>query len=183
MVHFSSFAILVYQRVTRFRCESSDPNCHALWPCLRLNLQLVKELFQATWDAGLGGAPPTTFFGTPCPKLRKKKMSPPPFLVENPLPKATDKKNKCWYFCFLNGFFCPTVDGSEILPPLFTDPEKTWVSNNSIATYWTGSVGKVPLYFWWIPLKHLASKKSLSSTDPSGGSCYLSGSDNLTQPS
>ena len=23
----------------------------------------------------------------------------------------------------------------------FTDPEKTWVSNNSIATYWTGSVG------------------------------------------
>ena len=23
----------------------------------------------------------------------------------------------------------------------FTDPEQTWVSNNSIATYWTGSVG------------------------------------------
>ena len=25
--------------------------------------------------------------------------------------------------------------------PCFTDPEKTWVSNSSIATYWTGSVG------------------------------------------
>ena len=25
--------------------------------------------------------------------------------------------------------------------PRFTDPEKTWVSNGLIATYWTGSVG------------------------------------------
>ncbi len=29
-------------------------------------------------------------------------------------------------------------------------PKKTWVSNSSIATYWTGSVGKVPFNFWWI---------------------------------
>ena len=29
-----------------------------------------------------------------------------------------------------------------------TDPS-TWVSNSSIATYWTGSVGKVPFNFWW----------------------------------
>ena len=30
--------------------------------------------------------------------------------------------------------------------------KKNMVSNNSsIATYWTGSVGKVPLNFWWIP--------------------------------
>ncbi len=32
-----------------------------------------------------------------------------------------------------------------------TDPEKNWVSNSSIATYWTGSVGKVPFNFWWKP--------------------------------
>ncbi len=30
-----------------------------------------------------------------------------------------------------------------------TDPEKTWVSNSSIVTYWTGSVGKVPFNVWW----------------------------------
>ena len=30
-----------------------------------------------------------------------------------------------------------------------TDPEKTWVSNSSIATYWTGWVGKVPFNLWW----------------------------------
>ena len=33
--------------------------------------------------------------------------------------------------------------------PRSTDPEKSWVSNSSIATYWTGSVGKVPFNFWW----------------------------------
>ena len=31
----------------------------------------------------------------------------------------------------------------------WTDPEKTWVSNSSIATYQHGSVGKVPFNFWW----------------------------------
>ena len=36
--------------------------------------------------------------------------------------------------------------------PTARTPKETWVSNNSsIATYWTGSVGKVPLNSWWIP--------------------------------
>ena len=79
VVHFSSFAMLVYQRVTRFRCESSDPNCHALWPCLRLNLQLVKELFQATWDAGSGGVVAvSTYFFSP---VEEKRHRPPPFFL------------------------------------------------------------------------------------------------------
>ena len=32
----------------------------------------------------------------------------------------------------------------------WTDPEKTWVSNSLIATYRTGSAGKVPFNVWWI---------------------------------
>ena len=33
--------------------------------------------------------------------------------------------------------------------PTERTPKKTWVSNSSIATYWTESVGKVPFNFWW----------------------------------
>ena len=28
-------------------------------------------------------------------------------------------------------------------------PKTPWVSNSSIANYWTGSIGKVPFCFWW----------------------------------
>ena len=37
----------------------------------------------------------------------------------------------------------------------WTDPEKTWVSNSSIATSWTGSVGiRSHSIFWWNFSKH-----------------------------
>ena len=41
----------------------------------------------------------------------------------------------------------------------WTDPEKTWVSHSSIATYWTGSIGKVPFNFWWIVGVHLSNER------------------------
>ena len=31
----------------------------------------------------------------------------------------------------------------------WTNSEKTWVSNSSIAPYWKGSAGKAPFNFWW----------------------------------
>ena len=58
-------------------------------------------------------------------------------------------------------YYKKTMVGNHHFPrnlqqDLLNGPEKTWVCNSSIATYWTGSVGiLVPFNFWWTYSIHL----------------------------
>ena len=61
--------------------------------------------------------------------------------------KRCTESQKCWFGMVWNHGFrrIPEISNGRTMD--WTDPEKTWVSNSSIATYLVRSVGKVPFHF------------------------------------